>query len=140
MIHTPAASVYVNFSSAAKNERKLLPAFLWGGLIGGAMSILAGIIGMETLAKFGSGAELESYQKITRLATDIITIARGGKESVRVTMVPNRVDTALAEQTPAYRQIAFARTSRRHDEQPQEHRCPHSTLGFCLRDRRERFG
>ena len=71
VIHTPAASVYVNFSSAAKNERILIPAYLIGGLIGAAMSVLAAWIGMETLAKYGADAQLGSYSAITRLATDI---------------------------------------------------------------------
>lgn len=71
VIHTPGASVYVNFSTAAKNERVLLPAFFIGGAIGGAMSILAGIIGAETLAQYGATAELRGYQFIARLATDL---------------------------------------------------------------------
>ena len=71
VIHTPGASVYVNFSTAAKNERTLLPAFVLGGLIGGAMSILAGAIGVEALAKYGAGAQLQSYETITRLAADL---------------------------------------------------------------------
>ena len=71
VIHTPGASVYVNFSSAAKNEGSLLPGFLLGGLIGAAMSALAGVIGMQTLAKYGTEAQLTSYENITRLATDL---------------------------------------------------------------------
>jgi SSS family solute:Na+ symporter len=71
VIHTPAASVYVNFSSAAKNERVLLHAFLIGGVVGALMPLLAGLIGMETLAKYGAESQLSSYSTITQLATDV---------------------------------------------------------------------
>ena len=71
VIHTPAASVYVNFSSAAKNERILLRAFLLGGIVGALMPVLAGLIGMETLAAFGGDAKTKGYVAITQLATDV---------------------------------------------------------------------
>ena len=71
VIHTPAASVYVNFSSAAKNERVLVAAFLIGGVVGALMPLLAGLIGMETLAKYGAESQLSSYSTITQLATDV---------------------------------------------------------------------
>jgi Na+/proline symporter len=71
VIHTPAASVYVNFSSAAKNERVLVAAFLFGGVVGAVMPLLAGLIGMETLAKYGAESQLSSYSTITQLATDV---------------------------------------------------------------------
>src|SRR5918999_1922780 len=35
------------------------------------MPFLAGIIGIETLAKYGAAAQLSSYQTLTRLAIDI---------------------------------------------------------------------
>jgi SSS family solute:Na+ symporter len=71
VIHTPAASVYVNFATAARSERAVLPAFLLGGLIALPMPILAGWIGIETLAKYGASAQLASYQTVTRLASEI---------------------------------------------------------------------
>ncbi len=71
VVHTPAASVYVNFSTAAKNERVLLSAFLIGGVVGALMPLLAGLIGMETLAKYGADSQLSSYSAITQLATDV---------------------------------------------------------------------
>ena len=71
VIHTPAASVYVNFSTAARNERLVLPAFLLGGLIAMPMPMLAGWVGIESLAKYGAGAQLASYQTVTRLASEI---------------------------------------------------------------------
>ena len=46
-------------------------AFIWGGLIAMPMPFLAGIIGIETLAKYGAAAQLASYQTLTRLAIDI---------------------------------------------------------------------
>jgi SSS family solute:Na+ symporter len=71
VIHTPAASVYVNFATAAKSEKLVLPAFMLGGLIAMPMPMLAGWIGIETVAKYGASAQLASYQTVTRLATDI---------------------------------------------------------------------
>ncbi len=71
VVHTPAASVYVNFASAAKSERVLVRAFLVGGFVGALMPLLAGFIGMQTLATYGAEAQLSSYASITRLATDV---------------------------------------------------------------------
>jgi SSS family solute:Na+ symporter len=71
VIHTPAASVYVNYSTAARNEKTVLPAFLLGGLIAMPMPMLAGWIGVESLAKYGASAQLASYQTVTRLASEI---------------------------------------------------------------------
>jgi SSS family solute:Na+ symporter len=70
-IHTPAASVYVNFATAAKNERVVKQAFILSGLIAMPMPILAGWIGIQTLARYGAAAQISSYQTITRLAADI---------------------------------------------------------------------
>ncbi|HXG90710.1 MAG TPA: sodium:solute symporter family protein [Vicinamibacterales bacterium] len=70
-MHTPAASVYVNFAAAGRDERAVRKAFILGGLIAMPMPFLAGIIGIETLAKYGASAQLSSYQTLTRLAIDI---------------------------------------------------------------------
>ena len=70
-IHTPAASVYCNFAAAARDERTVRRAFIWGGIIAAPMPLFAGIIGLETLAKYGAAAQLASYQTLTRLAIDI---------------------------------------------------------------------
>lgn len=70
-IHTPAASIYVNFSSAAKSEKQIVPAFLLAGVIASVMPFLAGWIGIETLAKYGSEAQLSSYNLITKLASEL---------------------------------------------------------------------
>ena len=70
-IHTPAASIYVNFSSAARRERDLVPAFIAGGLIASVMPFLAGWIGMETLATYGSESGLRSYSLLTEMAVSL---------------------------------------------------------------------
>jgi SSS family solute:Na+ symporter len=70
-LHTPAASVYVNFAAAARNERDVRRAFILGGLIAAPMPLLAGLIGIATLAKYGAAAQVASYQTLTRLAVDI---------------------------------------------------------------------
>jgi SSS family solute:Na+ symporter len=70
-MHTPAASVYVNFAAAGRDERAVKKAFILGGLIAAPMPLLAGLIGIETLAKYGAAAQLASYQTLTRLAVDI---------------------------------------------------------------------
>ena len=69
-VHTPAASVYVNFSVAAKKESSLIPAFLVGGLLAAVMPVLAGWIGALTLARYGPNSGLRNYQMITQLAID----------------------------------------------------------------------
>lgn len=71
VIHTPAASIYVNFSSAAKDERTLIPAFLLGGAIGATMPFLAGLVGVEVLAKYGVESQLSSYRTITTFAQEL---------------------------------------------------------------------
>jgi SSS family solute:Na+ symporter len=76
-IHTPAASVYVNFASAAKSERSILPAFVLGGAIASLMPLLAGWIGMQTLAAYGPSSGLRSYSAITQLALDISPLIGG---------------------------------------------------------------
>ena len=69
-VHTPAASVYVNFSAAAHKESSLVPAFLVGGLVAAVMPVLAGWIGALTLARYGLNSGLRNYQMITQLAMD----------------------------------------------------------------------
>jgi SSS family solute:Na+ symporter len=70
-MHTPAASVYCNFAAAARDERTVKRAFILGGIIAAPMPFLAGLIGLETLATYGSAAQVASYQTLTRLAVDI---------------------------------------------------------------------
>ena len=77
VIHTPAASVYVNYSSSAKTENLLLPAFLIAGLLAAIMPVLASIIGIEAVAKYGTDSGISSYATITRIATDTGPIIGG---------------------------------------------------------------
>lgn len=72
-VHTPAASIYVNFSTAAKSEKSLIPAFLLAGLIAMAMPFLAALIGIETLANFGweEIKATSSYNVITRFPIEL---------------------------------------------------------------------
>lgn len=70
-IHTPAASVYVNYSSSAKKESYLVPAFLLAGSIAALMPFLSAIIGIEALAKYGADSGIGSYKSITQIAIDV---------------------------------------------------------------------
>lgn len=76
-IHTPAASVYVNFASATRNEKSVVPAFLLGGAIASVIPFLAGSIGILTLAEYGEDAAGSGYSLITRLATQIDPLIGG---------------------------------------------------------------
>ncbi|GAB1259938.1 sodium:solute symporter family protein [Aurantivibrio plasticivorans] len=69
-IHTPAASVYVNYSSSAKRESILLPAFLLAGVVAATMPFLSAVIGVEALAKYGSNSGIAGYNSITKIAID----------------------------------------------------------------------
>lgn len=76
-VHTPAASVYTNYSTAAKSEKNLVPSFLLAGIIGGLMPILAGLIGLLTVAKYGLQPGTSGYTNLTKLATDISPLIGG---------------------------------------------------------------
>lgn len=69
-IHTPAASIYANFSTAARSERQLPWTFALAGLGAGLMPVLAGIIGILTLARYGAAKGLSGYAIITTFATE----------------------------------------------------------------------
>jgi len=77
VIHTPAASVYTNYSTAAKSERILVPGVLSAGVIAGIMPLLAGLIGILTVAKYGLNPGTRGYTNITRLATEINPVVGG---------------------------------------------------------------
>lgn len=70
-VHTPAASVYTNYSTAAKSEKILIPGFLLAGTVAAAMPVLAGYVGILTVAEYGVDSGLASYERLTRVATDI---------------------------------------------------------------------
>ena len=76
-VHTPAASVYTNYSTAARSERHIAPAFLLGGLIAAAMPMLAGLIGILTTAKYGLDTGLGGYRNLTTLASEISPVVGG---------------------------------------------------------------
>lgn len=77
VIHTPAASVYVNYSSSARTEKLLIPAFLAAGALAALMPVLASIIGIEAVARYGTDSGITSYATITRIATDTGPILGG---------------------------------------------------------------
>jgi len=70
-VHTPAASVYTNYSTAAKTEKTLLPGFLLAGTIAAFMPILAGLIGILTIAKYGVDTGTGGYTNLTKVAMEI---------------------------------------------------------------------
>jgi SSS family solute:Na+ symporter len=76
-VHTPAASVYTNYSTAAKEEKILIPSFLLAGIIGGIMPLLAGLIGLLTVAKYGLEPGTGGYTNLTKLATEISPLIGG---------------------------------------------------------------
>ena len=76
-VHTPAASVYTNYSTAAKTERQIAPAFLLAGLLAAVMPILAGLIGILTTARYGLDAGLSGYRNLTTLASEISPVVGG---------------------------------------------------------------
>jgi len=69
-IHTPAVSIYANYSSSAAREDYLIPAFLIGGIVAALMPLVAGFIGISTLANYGVDSGLSSYLNISQLAID----------------------------------------------------------------------
>ena len=75
--HTPAASVYTNFATAARTERSIAPAFVLGGVIAGLMPLLAGVIGVLTTARYGLNSGLSGYQNLTTLASEINPVVGG---------------------------------------------------------------
>ncbi len=77
VIHTPAASIYANFSTAARNEAQLPRTFVFAGLAGGLMPLLAGFVGVLTLARYGAARGLSGYATITTFATETSPWAGG---------------------------------------------------------------
>lgn len=69
-IHTPAASVYTNYASSAARQDYLIPGFFLAGLVAALMPLVAGFIGILTMATYGSESGLSSYLNIAQLAID----------------------------------------------------------------------
>jgi solute:Na+ symporter, SSS family len=76
-VHTPAASVYTNYATAAKSEKIIIPSFLLAGVIAGLMPILAGVIGILTIANYGLDTGTAGYTNLTKVATDISPLVGG---------------------------------------------------------------
>ncbi|PCJ26251.1 MAG: hypothetical protein COA96_05780 [SAR86 cluster bacterium] len=69
-IHTPAASVYANYASSASKQEYLIPGFILAGCIAALMPVVAGFIGILTMASYGSENGLSGYLNIAQLAID----------------------------------------------------------------------
>ena len=76
-VHTPAASVYTNYATAAKTENHIVPAFLLGGAIGALMPMLAGMVGILTTARYGLDTGLGGYRNLTTFASEISPVVGG---------------------------------------------------------------
>ncbi len=76
-VHSPAASIYANFSTATKTERSLVPAFIAAGMIAALMPIFAGLIGILAVSRYGLDAGLAGYDNITRVAYEISPVMGG---------------------------------------------------------------
>lgn len=69
-IHTPGASVYANYASSASKQEYLIPGFVLAGCIAALMPLVAGFIGILTMASYGSESGLSGYLNIAQLAID----------------------------------------------------------------------
>jgi SSS family solute:Na+ symporter len=76
-IHTPAASVYANYASSAAKQDYLIPGFFLAGIVAAIMPLVAGFIGILTMATYGSESGLSSYLNIAQLAIDTGPILGG---------------------------------------------------------------
>ena len=76
-IHTPAASVYANYASSAAKQDYLIPSFFLAGIVAAIMPLVAGFIGILTMATYGSESGLSSYLNIAQLAIDTGPILGG---------------------------------------------------------------
>jgi SSS family solute:Na+ symporter len=76
-IHTPAASVYANYASSAGKQDYLIPGFFLAGIVAALMPMVAGFIGILTMATYGSESGLTSYLNIAQLAMDTGPILGG---------------------------------------------------------------
>lgn len=70
-IHTPAASIYANFATAARSSRSLVPGFVVGGLLAGLMPVCAGLIGIQAVAHYGVASGPRGYASVTAMALEI---------------------------------------------------------------------
>ena len=76
-VHSPAAAIYPNYSAALKDERKLPITFFWGAVIAAIIPLLAGLIGILTVSRYGLDSDLVGYQNITAIASAINPVVGG---------------------------------------------------------------
>ncbi|HJO11059.1 MAG TPA: hypothetical protein QGI39_03340, partial [Gammaproteobacteria bacterium] len=69
-IHTPGASIYANYASSAAKQDYLIPGFFLAGCLAALMPLVAGFIGILTLANYGAESGLSGYLNIAQLAID----------------------------------------------------------------------
>ena len=69
-IHTPAVSIHANFANSAAREDYLVKAYFFAGIIAALMPLVAGFIGVLTMATYGSESGLSGYLNIAQLAID----------------------------------------------------------------------
>jgi len=69
-IHTPALSVHANFANSAAREDQLIKAYFFAGILAALMSMIAGLIGVLTMAAYGPESGLGGYLNIAQLAID----------------------------------------------------------------------
>lgn len=99
-IHTPAASVYANYASSARKQEFLIPAFIIGGFVAAIMPLVAGFIGISTLANYGADSGLSSYMNIAQLAIDTGPILGGiALAAVLAAVISSGIPILLASST-----------------------------------------
>lgn len=76
-IHTPAVSVYANYASSAAKQEYLIKAFFYAGVLAALMPLVAGFIGILTMAQYGAQSGLSGYLNIAQLAIDTGPILGG---------------------------------------------------------------
>ena len=69
-IHTPALSVHANFANSAAREDDLVRGYFFAGIAAALMSMVAGYIGLLTMAAYGPESGLGGYLNIAQLAID----------------------------------------------------------------------
>ncbi len=99
-IHTPAASVYCNYASSAAKEDYLIPGFFGAGVIAALMPLIAGFIGILTMAAYGSEEGLSGYENIAKLALEGGEILGGiALAAVLAAVISSGVPILLASST-----------------------------------------
>lgn len=76
-IHTPAVSVHANFANSAAREDYLVKAYFFAGIIAALMPLVAGYIGVLTMAAYGPESGLRGYLNIAQLAIDTGPVLAG---------------------------------------------------------------